>query len=85
MKTIQVEIPDSIHQQAVRLSTDANVSINQFILTSISNEIIREETADFFRDAAQHFSSAAFENAMSAVPDVPPLSGDEIDIDTGHQ
>ncbi len=84
MKTIQVEIPDSIHRQAERLSTDANVSINQFILTSISNEIIREETADFFRDAAQHYNAEAFENALSAVPDVPPMSGDEIEENTGH-
>ena len=77
MKTIQVEIPDSIHRQAERLSTDANVSINQFILTSISNEIIREETADFFRDVAQQYSAEAFDNAMAAVPDVPPIAGDE--------
>jgi hypothetical protein len=79
MKTIQVEIPDNIHQRAKRLSSDANVSINQFILTSISNEIVREETADFFSDAARQYSAAAFENALSAVPDVPPTDGDEID------
>lgn len=78
MKTIQVRLPDSIHSRVKRFSREENVSMNHFIVTSISNEIVREETSDFFREAASHFDPKAFAEALAAVPDAPPVEGDEI-------
>lgn len=52
--------------------------MNQFIVTSISNEIVREETSEFFREAASRFDPQAFADALAAVPDVPPVEGDEM-------
>ena len=78
MKTIQVRLPDSIHSRIKRFSKDAEISMNQFIVTSVSNEIVREETSDFFREAASHHDPKAFADALAAVPDVPPVAGDEI-------
>jgi hypothetical protein len=77
MKSIQVRMPDSIHSRAKRLTQDAGVSLNQFIVTSVSNEVVREETRDFFRQAAARFDPRAFAAALAAVPDVPPVKGDE--------
>ena len=79
MKTIQVRLPDSIHGRAKRFATEEKVSMNQFIVTSVSNEIIRDETSDFFRKAAAHFDAEAFADALAAVPDRLPVPGDEID------
>jgi hypothetical protein len=76
MKTIQVRLPESVHSRAKRLSREEQVSMNQFIVTSISNEIVREETSDFFREAASRFDARAFAEALAAVPDVPPAEGD---------
>ena len=42
MKTIQVRLPDNAHSQVKRLSREKGVSLNQFIVTSVSNEVIRE-------------------------------------------
>lgn len=78
MKTIQVRLPDSIHSRVKRFSREENVSMNQFIVTSVSNEIVRDETSDFFREAAAHFDPEAFADALAAVPDLPSVSGDEI-------
>lgn len=78
MKTIQVRLPDSIHSRAKRFSKEENISMNQFIVTSVSNEIIRDETSDFFRRAAAQFDPKAFADALAAVPDVPSVPGDEI-------
>ncbi len=78
MKTIQVRLPDAVHSRAKRLSQEEKVSMNQFIVTSVSNEIVREETSDFFRRAASHFDPAAFAEALATVPDVPPAEGDGI-------
>ncbi len=60
------------------LSRAEGISLNQFIVTSVSNEIVREETRDFFRKAASHFDPASFADALAAVPDVPPVPGDHL-------
>ena len=73
MKTIQVRLPDSIHSRVKHLSQASKVSMNQFIVTSVSNEVVREETSDFFREAASHFDPKAFADALAAVPDEPPV------------
>lgn len=78
MKTIQVRLPDSIHRRIKGIAQSEHVSMNQFIVTSVSNEIVREETSDFFREAGSHFDPMAFADALAAVPDAPPLKGDEI-------
>ena len=78
MKAIQVRLPDSIHERVKRLSQEEGVSLNQFIVTSISNEVIRQETRDFFREAASRFDPKAFAEALSTIPDVPPVKGDEL-------
>ena len=78
MKTIQVRLPDNIHSRVKRLSREEKVSMNQFIVTSVSNEVVREETSDFFREAAAQFDAKAFADALAAVPDEPPVEGDEI-------
>jgi pantothenate kinase len=78
MKTIQVRLPENVHSRAKRLSREEQVSMNQFIVTSISNEIVREETSDFFRKAASAFDAKAFAEALAAVPDAAPVAGDEM-------
>jgi hypothetical protein len=78
MKTIQVRLPDAVHSRAKRLSHEEQISMNQFIVTSISNEIVREETFDFFRQTAARFDAKAFAEALAAVADAPPVEGDEI-------
>ncbi|MBM4153675.1 MAG: toxin-antitoxin system HicB family antitoxin [Lentisphaerae bacterium] len=76
MKTLQLRLPENVHSRVARLSREEKVSINQFIVTSVSNEIVREETRDFFRKAASRFDPKAFADALAAVPDAPPAEGD---------
>ena len=78
MKAIQVRLPDNIHRRVRRFAQEQQVSMNQFIVTSISNEIVREETSEFFREAASRFDPLAFADALATVPDVPPVEGDEM-------
>ena len=84
MKTIQVRLPDSIHGRVRRLARDEQMSLNQFMVTSVSNEVIRHETSDFFRKAATQFSEEAFEEALAAVPDVPPAAEDQLGSGKGR-
>jgi len=76
MKTFQVRMPEKVHSRVKRLSREEGVSLNQFIVTSVSNEIVREETRDFFRQAAARFDPKAFADALAAVPDEAPAEND---------
>ena len=78
MKTIQVRLPDTIHGKVRRLAKDEHMSLNQFMVTSVSNEVVRHETSDFFKQAATHFSVEAFEDALGAVADIPAEEADLI-------
>ena len=78
MKTIQVRLPDNLHSRVKRSSKETEISMNQFIITSVSNEIVRQETSDFFREAASHYDAKAFADALAAVPDATAVDGDEI-------
>lgn len=78
MKTLQVRLPENVHSRVKRLSHEGGLSLNQFVVTSISNEIVREETRDFFREAASRFDAKAFADALAAVPDAPPMEGDQL-------
>ncbi|KKL24645.1 hypothetical protein LCGC14_2413230, partial [marine sediment metagenome] len=52
MKAIQVRLPDHIHEKLKNLAKEEGISLNNFIVSSISNEVIRQETRDFFKKAA---------------------------------
>ena len=78
MKTLQVRLPENVHGRVTRLSREEGISLNQFIVTSVSNEIVREETRDFFRKAVSRFDPKAFADALAAVPDAPRAEDDAL-------
>ena len=78
MKTIQVRFPDHIHERLRDLAKDEGISLNSFIVSSVNNEVIRQETRDFFREAASSYDSRAFANALATVADAPIEDTDRI-------
>ena len=57
MKTMQVRFPDHVHERLRDLATEEGVSLNSFIVASVNNEVSRQETREFFRDAAPRYGS----------------------------
>ena len=78
MKTLQVRLPDSVHGRLKILAQHEGVSLNQILVTAASDEVVRSETRDFFARAAREFDPQAFAATLDAIPDVPPLPGDEL-------
>ncbi|MBU4199777.1 MAG: type II toxin-antitoxin system HicB family antitoxin [Verrucomicrobia bacterium] len=78
MKTIQVRLPERVHERAKKLAQEEQISLNYYIVTSVANEVTRQETRDFFRGAAAAFSPARFAEALSAIPDAPVPRSDRI-------
>lgn len=78
MKTIQVRFPDHIHERLRDLAKEEGISLNSFIVSSVNNEVIRQETRDFFREAASNYDPQAFADALAAVADAPIEDPDQI-------
>ncbi len=78
MKAIQVRLPDHIHEKLKDLAKEEGISLNNFIVSSISNEVIRQETRDFFKKAAANFDPKAFAVVLGAIPDAPVPESDKI-------
>ena len=76
MKTVEVQLPDSIRLQLEEMAKLEGISLNQMLVTAASNEIIRQETRGFFNHISRNYSPRDFANALAAVPDVPPVEGD---------
>ena len=78
MKRLQIRLPDSIHERVNKWAKYDQVSMNQFMVTAISNEIIRQETHAFFKPLASAFDEAAFRRALDEIPDIPPEKWDRL-------
>ncbi len=78
MKKIQVRLPENIHDKMKEMAKEEGISMNSFIVASVSNEVIRQETRDFFRNAAASFDNQAFADALAAIPDVPAQQSDKL-------
>ena len=78
MKTIQIRVPDYIHERIKELAKEEGISMNNFIVSSVSNEVVRQETRDFFKKASAIFDPGAFAEALAAIPDAPVHESDRI-------
>ena len=78
MKRMQIRLPESIHERVYKLARQDNVSMNQFMVTAISNEIVRQETRAFFKPWADAFDEDAFLQALEEIPDSPPEKRDQL-------
>lgn len=76
-------MPDRLHGQARLLAKEEGLSMSEFLVASVSHEVIRQETLDFFREAAKNYDPQAFEEALAGVPDVPPADYDKLKKTSG--
>ena len=83
MKTMQVRFPDHIHERLRELTREEGISLNSFIVSSVSNEVIRQETRDFFKDAAAKYDPRAVSEALATVADAPIPDSDRIEDPQG--
>ena len=78
MGKLQLRLPDSIHKKVRRIAERENLSINQILVNSISNEIIRYESLRFFEDRSNGFKVEDFLKALEEIPNVEPEKRDRL-------
>jgi len=78
MKRLQIRLPESVHERVHKLSRQDNVSMNQFMVTAISNEVVRQETHAFFKARVDAFDEDEFLRALDEIPAHPPEKKDRL-------
>lgn len=81
MGKLQLRLPDSIHNKIRNIAKREGVSINQLLVNSISNEIIRYETLRFFQARSQGFAEGDFLEALKEIPAAEPGELDRLNFE----
>lgn len=77
MSTLSLRLPESLHQRARELAEQEGISINQLIATALAEKISALDTVAYLQERGARGSRSAFLEALSTVPDVQPVAGDE--------
>ncbi|MCO5183786.1 MAG: toxin-antitoxin system HicB family antitoxin [Anaerolineae bacterium] len=78
MTAFTVRLPESLHKQIKQLAKDEGISLNQFLTLAAAEKMSALRTIDYLRLEAEKGSREDFDALLAALPDAPPLPGDEI-------
>lgn len=78
MSKLQLRLPETIHNKVRKIAKREKLSINQLLVNSISNEIIRYETMQFFTERAKDLDEQDFLDALQEMPAVKPEEHDQL-------
>ncbi|RLT45615.1 MAG: toxin-antitoxin system HicB family antitoxin [Chloroflexi bacterium] len=83
MSTLNLRLPDSLHEQVRELARNDRTSINQFITLAVSEKIATLMTVDTIRERAKRANQERFEEALEqiAFAQREPVPGDELPND----
>lgn len=77
MSSVTVEIPDSLKQSIEELAAKEGYSVSQFLASAAGEKLAVMMTIDYMKREAAAGRREDFERYLDAVPDVPPMEGDE--------
>ncbi len=81
MSTLTIQIPDSLKKLIEELAAKEGYSVGQFLASAAGEKAAVMLTMDYLRGEAAAGRREDFEKYLAAVPDAPPLPGDELPED----
>ena len=78
MKTIQTSLPDYLASAAEDIAAREGTSVDQIIAVALSAQLASWRVRDSIATRAQRGSREHFQKMLDAVPNRPPLPGDEL-------
>ncbi len=78
MNTISLSFPDSIHKRVKNLADQDRVSIDQFVISAITEKIAAFMTEGYLEERARRGSKKKFLQALAKVSDVEPEEYDKL-------
>ena len=76
MATLSVRLPNSIHEAIRTLAAEDDVSINQFVVSAVTEKLTALDTERIIESRAKRADRNKFLNVLNKVPDAPPVEGD---------
>ena len=77
MSALTSRLPNSVHQKIKELAARDDISVNQFIASAAAEKMASVMTLDFLKSESKQGKRSDFDAYLGAVPDTPPLAGDE--------
>jgi len=78
MSALSLRLPESIHRHIKEIASQEGVSINQFVLTAVTEKVSAIMTEEYLAERAERADREAFRAILDAVPDREPWPGDEL-------
>lgn len=78
MSSYLLQLPEELMEEARRLATENQISLDQWLLAAIAEKAEAERTVSLLRHFAERANYAHFDKVLERVPDVEPIPGDEL-------
>ena len=77
MSTLQITIPDFLARQAADAAVKEQTSVDHIIALALSSQLAAWQVRDSVAVRAARGKLSDLDEILAAVPDVPPVPGDE--------
>lgn len=81
MSSLNLRLPDYLHDHIRELAKREGVSINQLITLAVAEKVSALDAATYLRERADRADEDAYRAVLAAVPDVPTDERDAIPED----
>jgi len=81
MSSLNLRLPDYLHDHVRDLAKREGVSINQLILLAVAEKVSALDAETYLLARAGRADAGAFKEALNSVPDAPPEERDAIPED----
>jgi hypothetical protein len=78
MNLNSLELPNDLLEAARSIAAENQVSLEEWVSGAIAQRVEWEKTQQVFRRYGEKADFETFDRVMARVPDVAPLSGDEL-------
>ena len=79
MTALTIRLPNSVHETIKDLARRDGISVNQFIASAAAEKMASFLTLDHLKREAAKGTRKDFNKFLRAVPNRPPLPGDEME------
>ena len=78
MSSYSLDLPKDLLEEIQQVAQANQLSIDQWFLNAIAHKLEAEKTQRIFQGYAQNADFDRFDQILAKVPDVEPMSGDEL-------
>lgn len=78
MSVLSLRLPESLHHKIKEFAKEEGISINQFIVSAVSEKVSAFATIDYLEERAKRADTKKFQEALSHIRNVQPEDYDKL-------